>query len=216
MQQRYIGLTVAVAMGFAAGSASAEPPAGFDYYVLAISWTPGWCEIEGAARGDDRCAAGAGIGWSLHGLWPQFEGGGWPEFCSSLAREPSRAQTAAMADVMGSSGLAWHQWRKHGRCTGLAAYDYFSLSRQAFAMVRLPAALQSPEAALQVAPDALAREFAGAIAGASAEDVTVLCRGPVIREVRVCLTTDLAPRPCGPDVAARACTRPDATLLPPS
>lgn len=215
MQQHLVGLALTVALAFPAGSAIAEPRSEFDYYVLAISWTPGWCEIEGAAQGDDRCATGAGTGWSLHGLWPQFEAGGWPEFCATPARDPSRAETAAMSDVMGSGGLAWHQWRKHGRCTGLSADAYFALSRQAFAQVRLPAALQAPEAAQQVEPDALARAFAGAIAGASPEDVAVLCRGPVIREVRVCLTTDLAPRPCSPDVAERACTRSRATLLPP-
>lgn len=214
MQKPIAGLA-ALAMEVMAGASDAQTRAGFDYYVLAISWTPGWCEIEGAARGDDRCDEGAGTGWSLHGLWPQFEAGGWPEFCTTPARDATRAQTAGMADIMGSGGLAWYQWRKHGRCSGLSADTYFAQARAAFRQVRLPAALEAPETALQVDPDALARVFASAIAGASPEDVTVLCRGPVIREVRVCLTKDLAPRPCTPDVADRACTRSSATLLPP-
>ncbi len=101
--------------------------ADFDYYLLALSWSPSWC----ATADDDaaeQCAPGRDLGFVLHGLWPQHEVG-WPEYCDAAARDPSRRQTAAMADVMGSGGLAWAQWKKHGRCTGLSAEDYFALSR---------------------------------------------------------------------------------------
>ena len=43
-----------------------------------------------------------------------------------------------MADVMGSGGLAWYQWRKHGRCSGLDPAEYFALARMAVALVPLP------------------------------------------------------------------------------
>ncbi len=46
--------------------------------------------------------------------------------------------TAEMADIMGNSGLAWHQWKKHGTCSGLSARDYFALSRRAYAAVNRP------------------------------------------------------------------------------
>jgi ribonuclease T2 len=39
------------------------------------------------------------------------------------------------------------------------------------------------------------------------EGVTVTCKADHIQEVRICLTRDLAPRPCGRDVA-RDCTAP--------
>ena len=26
----------------------------FDYYVMALSWSPNWCEIEGEAKGSDQ------------------------------------------------------------------------------------------------------------------------------------------------------------------
>jgi len=119
-----------------------------------------------------------------------------------------------MVDIMGSSGLAWHQWRKHGRCAGMPATEYFAQSRAAFGAIRLPDALQAPDTTLRLPPEALAQAFADALPGATAGSVAVMCRGAVIREVRVCLTPALEPRRCGADVADRACTRRTADLLP--
>ena len=75
-----------------------------------------------------------------------------------------------MADIMGTGGLAWHQWRKHGVCSGLSAADYFRLSRLAYdrvtrpevlrrldRAVRLPAAVIE-EAFLEVNPEPFARD----------------------------------------------------------
>ena len=119
--------------------ARGEKTGDFDYYVLALSWSPNWCAREGDARGAEQCETD--LGWSLHGLWPQYERG-WPSYCPTPERNPSRAMTGAMTDIMGSSGLAWHQWNKHGRCTGLSADDYYALSREAYGRVTRPALLR--------------------------------------------------------------------------
>lgn len=199
------GVAVLGAAGLGIGYVSERSTDGYDYNILAISWMPGWCAAEGDARDDARCAPGAGAGWSLHGLWPQYEAGGWPEFCTTLARDPSRAQTAAMEDIMGSAGLAWHQWRKHGRCSGLSADAYFAASRAAFAALNLPSSVTPADAALRVAPEVLEREIAAALPGATAVGVAAICRGNVVREVRICLTKNLQPRDCNRDVRSRAC-----------
>ena len=60
---------------FAEGETSGE----FDYYVLALSWSPNWCAIEGDARNSPQCDEGEDHGWILHGLWPQFHRG-WPSY----------------------------------------------------------------------------------------------------------------------------------------
>ncbi len=190
-------LALVVALG-AAGPAPAG--SGFDHYVLALSWTPGWCVREGAERGDDRCAEGADSGWQVHGLWPQHAEG-WPEFCTTAARDPSRRQTAEMVDIMGSAGLAWHQWRKHGRCSGLNADAYFAKTREAFGRVRLP----EPEAA--TAED-LGRALRAVNPGLEEGQVVITCSAGRLAEVRVCLTPWLTPRDCGADVLARACRGP--------
>ena len=121
----------ALVLALAARTAAAQD---FDYYLLALSWTPSFCAAEGDARASHQCEPGRGLGFTLHGLWPQYEDG-WPEFCDSEARDPSRRETAAMADIMGDAGLAWYQWKKHGRCSGLSPRDYFDRARLAYALL---------------------------------------------------------------------------------
>jgi len=131
---------LAFALCGAALPARADQAGVFDLYVLALSWNSTWCAIEGDERGAAQCETGAGHGFTLHGLWPQYQEG-WPSYCSTPARDPSDALTAGMVDIMGSSGLAWHQWRKHGVCSGLPAEDHFALSRRAYAAVTVHAVL---------------------------------------------------------------------------
>ncbi len=55
--------------------ADAEPSGKFDYYVMALSWSPNWCAIEGDARRSPQCDPRHDFGWTLHGLWPQYHRG---------------------------------------------------------------------------------------------------------------------------------------------
>lgn len=186
--------------------------ADFDYYVLALSWTPNWCAAEGDARKDDRCRDGAGLGWGLHGLWPQNERG-WPSYCRTTERDPTRAESAAMGRVMGSSGLAWHQWQKHGRCSGLSAQDYFLTSARAMAKVKLPEVFTRLDKAVKLPARVVEDAFLEANPTLTRDMVTVTCKDRAVQEVRVCLTRDLEPRRCGADVI-RDCTLKDANMNP--
>lgn len=179
----------------------------FDYYLLALSWSPSWCASEGDASAE-QCDPDRDLGFVMHGLWPQDETG-WPEFCHSGFRDPTLAQTAAMADVMGSGGLAWHQWKKHGRCSGLPPEDYFALSRLAFQLHSLPGLDD------RMTGDAVEAAFVDANPGMPADGVVATCRNGLLREVRICLTRDLAPRACGSDVLGSACRARGAVSLPP-
>lgn len=190
----------------------ADTAGDFDYYVMALSWTPNWCEDEGDARRDTRCVPGAGRGWALHGLWPQYEKG-WPSYCRTAERDPTRAESAAMGQIMGSAGLAWHQWQKHGRCSGLSARDYYITSARALGKITLPEVFDKVTKPLKL--DALVVEaaFLEANRDLRRDMITVTCKSGAVQEVRVCLTRDLTPRRCGADVI-RDCTLKDATLAP--
>lgn len=190
--------------------ADGEKAGEFDYYVMAMSWSANWCALEGDARGEDQCLPGRGLTFTLHGLWPQYENG-WPQFCRTTARDPSRAQSADMEDIMGSAGLAWHQWKKHGRCTGLEATAYFDLARKAFKSVKEPEVFAKISKTLEVPAAVLEEAFLAANPGLAKDMVTVTCKAGMIQEVRICLTKDLEPRRCGAD-AIRDCTMRDAVL----
>ena len=205
-----LGAVLAAALSAGPARAEGEPAGTFDYYVLSLSWSANWCALSGDARGEDQCLPGRRLGFTLHGLWPQFEAG-WPEWCRTPARDPSRAQTAAMADVMGGPGLAWHEWKKHGRCTGLSAADYFALARRAYALIRVPPVFAKVDRALALPARVVEDAFLETNPRLSRDMVTVTCKAGMIEEVRICLTRDLDPRACAPDTRAD-CTLKDAVL----
>ena len=192
------------ALALVAGQASADMAGDFDYYVMALSWSPNWCDAEGRDRGSPQCDAGADFGWVLHGLWPQYERG-WPADCQSGFAPPSRSETSAMADIMGTSGLAWYQWNKHGSCSGLSPQAYYRTSREAFGSVAIPQAFRALNRDVTLPAALIEEAFLDKNPQLSADGVTVTCRGGAIQEVRICLTKDLAPRDCGADVI-RDCT----------
>lgn len=184
----------------------------FDYYVLSLSWSPNWCAYEGDARGSDQCDARHDHGWILHGLWPQYHRG-WPEYCQTTERPPSRAMTRDMADIMGTSGLAWHQWKKHGACSGLSATAYYALSREAYGRVVRPEVFRKLDKTVKLPASVVEEAFLQANPGFEPDGVTITCRQGHIQEARICLSRDLDPVPCGQDVV-RDCTARDALFTP--
>jgi ribonuclease T2 len=203
---------VAILLAMLLGLAPAARASDFDYYVLALSWSPNWCALEGDTRRSDQCDPRHDHGWTLHGLWPQYHRG-WPSDCRTPHRPPSRAMTAAMADIMGSPGLAWHQWRKHGSCTGLSAEAYFALSREAYGAVVRPEIFRKLQRPVKLPASVVEDAFLEANPSLSADSVTITCRSGHIQEARLCLSKSLEPVPCGRDVI-RDCALRDALLTP--
>jgi ribonuclease T2 len=181
-------------------SAEGERAGEFDYYVLSLSWTPSWCELTGDARRDPQCDEGRGFGFTLHGLWPQFERG-WPSYCRTTAQDPSRAETAAMANIMGGAGLAWHEWQKHGRCSGLSSAEYFAAARAAYEAVNRPEVLRQLPETMDIPPRVIEAAFLEVNPGLWPDALTVTCKAGMVQEIRICLTRDLEPRRCSADVA---------------
>jgi len=204
-------LTIFGAAGTAA-LADGEKAGEFDYYVLALSWSPNWCEIEGDAKGSDQCDPRHDFGWTLHGLWPQFHRG-WPSYCRTPEGPPRRSDSAAMADIMGSAGLAWHQWKKHGTCSGLSARGYFDLSREAYEAVKRPPIFRKLAREVTLPASLVEQAFLQENPVFDKNSITVTCRDQHIQEVRLCLSKDLAPVPCGRDVI-KDCSLKNARFTP--
>ncbi|MBZ4021212.1 ribonuclease T [Rhodobacter sp. TJ_12] len=190
--------------------AEGEQAGAFDYYVLSLSWAPGWCATDGAGREAAQCDPANDAHFVLHGLWPQNETG-WPSYCRTTARNPSRAQTAAMADIMGSDGAAWYQWKKHGRCAGLSAVDYFATARRAYDSITIPQVFTALRKDIRLPAAEVEAAFLEENPDLLPEMITITCRQGRIQEARICLTRDLTPRRCGPDVI-RDCQMSDALM----
>jgi ribonuclease T2 len=116
-----------------------------------------------------------------------------------------------MADIMGSSGLAWHQWKKHGRCSGLTATEYFELSREAYEAVNRPQIFRNMTKDLRMPASVIEEAFLTDNPGLSPDMVTITCKDDRIQEARICLTRDMEPRRCGRD-AVRDCTLSNAIM----
>lgn len=192
--------------------ADGEKAGVFDYYVLALSWSPNWCVLEGDARKSPQCDPRHDHGWVLHGLWPQFHRG-WPAFCRTSEPQPTRRMTADMADIMGTSGLAWYQWKKHGTCSGLSAEQYYALARQAYEKVNRPQIFRKLDRAVKLPASIVEEAFLKANPSWDPDMLTITCRQGHIQEARLCLSKDLTPVPCGRDVV-QDCKQTDALFTP--
>lgn len=177
-------------------------PAPFDFWVLALSWSPTHCaDPEIAARDRLQCAGPRPYAFVVHGLWPQYERG-FPRSCPSDERGPDAAEVSAMLDLMPARELVRNQWERHGTCAGLPARAYFSEVRAAAARVTIPDGWSGRSSWTTVSAADVERAFIAANPGLVPEAVAVQARDGLLREVRVCLGRDLSFRAC-PEVDAR-------------
>ena len=165
----------------------------YDYYVMALSWSPTFCETH--ADEEDQCGH-KGYGFVLHGLWPQYENGGGPQRCARDT-EPDRNTVAETLAFMPSKRLITHEWHTHGACTGLDPAGYFKAADRAFASLHVPPELKAPQSALQLNADDLRAALKRANPELRDDMLSLHCSQGELVEVRVCLDKNLALRSCG-------------------
>ena len=185
-----LGLVLAALIAPTAQAQRGGTSGEFDFYVLALSWSSGFCAVEGDSKGRDQCSAGSGIGFTVHGLWPQNERG-YPTECGPAGRTPSRAAMDLTKGVFPSEPLARYQWRKHGTCSGSSPGDYFRDAKAARDMIVIPAEFKKPEKESRWPPIDIERAFVAVNPGLRADMMAVSCRKGVLDEVRICLSKDL-------------------------
>jgi ribonuclease T2 len=176
----------------------------FDYYVLSLSWSPSFCSgAAGQSRANEsQCAPRNGKKFSfvLHGLWPQFERG-WPQDCQTPdGGYVPRATADRMLDIMPSEKLVFHEYRKHGTCSGLGIDGYFDLARKTYNKVQVPARYaNATDPRMTVGRDELLTDFMAANPGLGADMIAVKCagNGNQLEEVRICFGKDGNFRACG-------------------
>ena len=218
MRQLVVRAAVAVILVLLVGPGSAQDrrqnQAGqFDFYVLALSWSPSFCEVA-AARGKapkEQCGARP-FSFVVHGLWPQYEKG-FPEFCQNPSPRLDRNIVSSMLDLMPAPRLIFHEWDKHGTCSGLNPRAYFDAVRKARAQVKIPEPYIELTRPMTVSPDAVEEAFVKANPGLTRQAVAVTCGGRRLSEVRICMSKDFKFRDC-PEIDRRACRQKELVMPP--
>jgi ribonuclease T2 len=213
----FVVLVLSLAFGSASAQEQQSPqrnqPGKFDFYVLALSWSPSFCkDSEERGRESNEQCRGRPYSFVVHGLWPQYERG-FPRDCQVPAPRLNRNTMTSMLDLMPAPRLIYHEWDQHGTCSGLAAEAYFDLVRKAREVVKIPENYAAPKTTATVTPDDIEDAFVKANPGLSRAGVAVTCGSTRLSEVRICLGKDLKFRDCG-ELDRRACKR-DKLLMPP-
>src|SRR3546814_4423107 len=93
-----------------------------------MSWSPQHCadvRNPNGARDRFQCSGENGrFGWVLHGLWPETDGPGYPQWCrpAKIVPQPVLKQHLCMTP---SAQLLQHEWAKHGTCMSPHPAAYF-------------------------------------------------------------------------------------------
>jgi ribonuclease T2 len=189
-------------------------PGHFDFYILSLSWSPSYCEAaaEQSPHGrQDRQCSGRPFAFVVHGLWPQYERG-FPSYCQVPAPRLSRAIVDEMLDLMPSPRLVFHEWDRHGTCSGLPQRAYFDLVRAARAAIRIPQDYTHVGQPISVTPGEVADAFLKANPRLVRDAISVSCDSRRLTEIRICMDKDLTFHGC-PELARHACRR-DKVVMP--
>ena len=120
-----------------------------DYYMLALSWSPAFCEKQRAQYGNNlpdsaqyQCSTKNQFGWVVHGLWPQNANArsvtDHPRFCKGdLAPLPVETLEPYLSISPGAK-LLQGEWEKHGSCAFDSAEAYFKQEKALFESLSLP------------------------------------------------------------------------------
>lgn len=135
-------------------------------------------------------------GLVLHGLWPQYTRGRFPETCATGATLDAKARAYANS-IFPSAKLVAHEWDKHGTCSGLDAMTYFTESQRARTSITVPGHLEPGTRVLNATAQEVSQMIRASNPGLDSRMLTVRCAGPQLSEIRVCLSKSLSPRECG-------------------
>jgi ribonuclease T2 len=176
-----------------------QPPsdtaiADFDYFLLTLSWAPEFCATNASGRSSAECDPDKHMGLVVHGLWPQYDNGKWPESCSTT-KPVASATVDHMMPIMPGAGLIQHEWAKHGTCSGLSVQDYFGAIEKLYNRLQVPADFKKPASSAHTNAAAIEQKFATAN-NAPKGAFRVSCPQNEFSAVEICMSKDLKYQAC--------------------
>ena len=185
----------------------------FDFYVLTLSWSPGFCDTGGADKSREQCAVGAGEGFVVHGLWPENSDRPYPSDCS----DPGYIPGDALRETHGlypAEGLARYEYRKHGTCTGLSPENYFHAVKYARERLKVPEMLRAPHDALNLAPRDIESALIAANPALTTANFALTCGHGELIDLRVCVAKTLDSYVDCPKIARHSCHSSAIKVMP--
>lgn len=105
----------------------------FDFFYFVQQWPGSYCDTDSGCCFPLAGSPGAQFG--IHGLWPNYNDGGYPSKCGGDAFNPN-----VLSDVLADMNREWgslacpssdsesfwdHEWTTHGTCSGFSQHAYF-------------------------------------------------------------------------------------------
>ncbi len=192
----------------------------FDYYVLALSWQPAFCETQSrkpecTSQDNGRFDA---THFVLHGLWPNQNDDPSHSFAyceqsnaiintdkeGDWCDLPDLALTTAVETNLAifmpgtESCLDHHEWYKHGTCSGMPADAYFAMSNglvASFAQTNFNQYIAS-QIGSNVSRNDLLNRFEDEFGSGSSDYLSLRCKEvdgvSLLSEIQLALKQDLA------------------------
>ena len=181
----------------------------FNFYVLALSWSASFCERKGWAP--KQCQSGRNPGFVVHGLWPQYDHG-YPKACHALIRPPVHAIKRNI-NLFPDEGLARHEWRQHGTCSGKSPAGYFEDVSRAKRAINIPDDFIAPSQGRWISPNDILALFYKHNPGLRSGMIAINCPGNQLAEIRLCVSKDIKAFTSCPEVSRKSC-RSDMIYIP--
>ncbi|XP_011653385.1 ribonuclease 2 [Cucumis sativus] len=223
-----IGIVVVVVDGggFTVGKEQRE----FDYFILALQWPSTSCTNVTVCCTTNACCrrAVSPTEFTIHGLWPKYEGKGWPSCCTNETFDETQIRSlfedvdkywptyrcGLVSSCDNRKGSFWaHQYEKHGTCGSpviLQEYDYFLTTLTLFYKYNVTEALENAEIVASDTKKYPIQDVLNAVHSAFKVNPKLACvKKGIIKEIYLCFDKQFKLRDCD---ATKSC--PKSVKLP--
>ena len=175
-----------------------------------MSWSPTFCEDD--TRNSDQCSGQTPLWLRRARPLAAISRKAGRKTVTSSAKVPNRTVNE-MLEIMPAKGLIFHQWKKHGTCSGMQPAAYFDTVQDAWRKVKIPATFDGLSRTVTVKPSVIEDAFLEVNPALTDKMISINCNKKRLREVRICFDKDLNFRTCSKEVQ-REC-RDNAVRMPP-
>ncbi|GHP05765.1 ribonuclease [Pycnococcus provasolii] len=204
---------VALASPFVAQASRASSD--FDFFMFTTTWAGTFCDHEFGRH----CKHVVGLrNLTIHGLWPNYDSGKYPQFCDKRKFDPDKVAdlqdrlNAEWPDLLSKGGLWSHEFEKHGTCSASVLpteHDYFGAALSLNERLDLTSALFRAgiqPSSTQAYPT---KDIVKAVKSVIGDDVDpeLNCADGNLQEIRVCFTKTFQARNCDSSASSASSRR---------